>query len=64
MRRWHGEERRDWLMIAAASLAGGAAMSLAVSNATAVLDAARERFPEEDDLEDDAAGMSSDAQFD
>lgn len=52
MRRWHGEDRRDWLMLAAASLAGGAHMKQAVDNADKIVEAVRSRFPEEDDPDD------------
>lgn len=47
--RWRGEERRDWLMLAAASLAGGVSPKQAVENADKVSDAAKNRFPEEDE---------------
>lgn len=54
MRRWNGEERRDWLMLTAASLAGGQSSKQAVENADKISAAAKNRFPEEED--DDADG--------
>jgi hypothetical protein len=50
--RWNGEERRDWLMLAAASLAGGSHAKQAVENADTISRAVKSRFPEEND--DDA----------
>jgi hypothetical protein len=52
MKRWNGEERRDWLMLTAASLAGGQSAKQAVENADKISAAAKSRFPEEDDPED------------
>jgi hypothetical protein len=47
--RYRGEERRDWLMLAAASLAGGVPARQAVENADQISAAVKGRFPEEDD---------------
>jgi hypothetical protein len=51
--RYRGEERRDWLMLAAASLAGGVPAKQAVENADKIVSAVKGRFPEDDDAADE-----------
>jgi hypothetical protein len=51
--KYKGEERREWLMSAAASLAGGASAKQAVESADTIGRAVKSRFPEEDDAGDE-----------